>query len=122
MMDFADRLDMMDDDCDIEGFPLVGDQPNDTPTNSDLRQAIDLIENIGLFSVDNSTMPYPQREERTILAVLRGCSRENEPCDVKSDGFNYSAPCFRYECAGCGNHFYSDKPGKFCKNCGRPIR
>ena len=29
MMDYADRLDMMEDDCDIEGFPLEEKEATD---------------------------------------------------------------------------------------------
>lgn len=30
-MDYADRLDMMDDDCDIQGYPLNDDRCADCP-------------------------------------------------------------------------------------------
>lgn len=31
MMDYADKLDMMDDDCDIQGYPLNDDRCADCP-------------------------------------------------------------------------------------------
>ena len=58
-MDYADKLDMMDDDCDIQGYPIDDCKP--LITNADHIRAMsdeELAEFLIGVDVDNATLPF----------------------------------------------------------------
>ena len=63
-MDFADRLDMMDDDCDIQGFPLDNSDTEDKPCVTCNNAGWETMDKVAACNCCENFEFYTPRKER----------------------------------------------------------
>lgn len=125
-MDCADKLDFMDDDCDIQGFPI-----EDEVVKDDIEKAIEGMKNIIEY------WTYRPSEIETAKVAISALEKQipKKPLIKPFHELMRQKTCYEVDCPSCGyNHlileFENDKKRRFaeygeyfknCYNCGQKI-
>lgn len=124
-MDFADKLDLMDDDCDIEGFPI--EQPPIMPDLTPLEAAERIEEHNSIHYAKEGERAHFITQALTMAAsyLRKIASGEYAPV-VHAHWINYYEPLCsnpHANCSRCGHlQTFDEHEGKayapkYCENC-----